>query len=121
MKSVLFVCGIMFSLGAWAYPTGKVQWGGEPEMDACGAFGYTMATTVMITRDAKGFISFDKVIPAGTPVTFCDYDSGFHGVLIHKEGIDCGGGSATVPDRRPYDGPCESGWIKETFLELVAG
>jgi len=119
--SVILVFAGLSSL-AHAFPTGPVNWGGEPDMDACGAVGYTMADTVMITVRDNGSVSFGNVVPAGTLVTFCDYDeSGYYGVLVHEEGLICGGGSATVPVEEPYPGPCRSGWIKEIFLELVAG
>lgn len=33
---------------------------------------------------------------------------------------DCGV-SSPVESRRPYDGPCQSGWVSSTFIQLVAG
>jgi len=116
ISSILFL-----STQAFAFPTSPVNWGGDPGMDACGGMGLTMAETVMITVNQNGGVSFDTVVPAGTRVSFCDYDSGYYGVLIHEEKSECGGGSATVPVAEPYSGPCKSGWIKEIFLELLAG
>ncbi|MCB9026613.1 MAG: hypothetical protein H6625_09875 [Bdellovibrionaceae bacterium] len=121
MRVFMGLIMLLFCSGAFAYPTSEVQWGGESDLDACGASGYTMAETVLITEDSNGLTSFKTIIPAGTLVTVCDDDSGYYGVLINEEGIDCGGGSAIVPVRKTYDGPCKSGWIKKVFLQLVAG
>ena len=113
---------LLLSVEALAIPTNPVNWGGDPGMDACGGMGLTMAESIMITVSQKGEVSFDTIVPAGTRVSFCDYDiSGYHGVLIHEDGAECGGGSAIVPVKEPYSGPCKSGWIKEAFLELLAG
>ncbi|NCN28357.1 hypothetical protein GW915_12380 [bacterium] len=121
MKKLPIFLFLLFSISAWSMPNRPVQWGGDPEFDACGGFGYVMGTTVMITTTSNGRTEIKRVIPAGTKVTFCDSDDDFHGVLIHQEGVDCGGGNANVPVRRSYDGPCESGWIMNNFLLMTAG
>lgn len=37
-----------------------------------------------------------------------------------EKGIDCGV-TAPVRSKRPYDGPCLSGWVENTFVAAVAG
>ena len=34
--------------------------------------------------------------------------------------VDCGV-SSPVESRRPYDGPCDSGWVTASFVRLIAG
>ncbi|MFK8138693.1 MAG: hypothetical protein AB8E15_10060 [Bdellovibrionales bacterium] len=121
MKLIASAMVVLFSGVLLAGPTIFVKWGGEVGMDACDGWGYTKAEATMASKDLETGLTSVSIIPAGTKVTFCDYNSGYHGVLIHEEKVSCGGGDINVPKRTSYDGPCKSGWIKEEFLEFIAG
>jgi hypothetical protein len=122
MKQNLILIAVLFStnLLAFDYPTREVTFGGEPDLDACGGFGYVLTNTILITKDENRGLSFDTIVKAGTPVSFCDPEGDYYGVVVEEEGKDCGTNSP-VPEKRNYDGPCKSGWIKKLFLLFVAG
>jgi hypothetical protein len=60
----------------------------------------------------------------GQSVSICQRSgNGWVGVVVHKRvrgAGDCGLSDAG-PRARPYGGPCESGWVKDEFLRLLAG
>ena len=117
LSAILILVSASF---AHALPERAVEWGGNPRMDACDGFGIVLVNTVLFQFDgSSGSMKHDSVIPAGKTVSYCDEDGEYTGVLIHERGVDCGGGSAGNSVRSPYTGPCQSGWIKSIFLELV--
>jgi hypothetical protein len=95
-------------------PDRAVQYGGDPDYDACGSSGLTLVTTIV----GKGY-KFEK-IEANTHVVSCDSEEGWTGIVWGSKGQDCGTGS-TVKDRKDYTGPCKSGWIKSEFYLMQAG
>lgn len=88
-------------------------------MDACGGSGITTATTVMYVADKAGHWKF-VVIPANTAVFFCDGQDEYYGVVIRDGKRDCKV-SSPIAKEGEYQGPCQSGWIKNAFLDLLAG
>lgn len=60
----------------------------------------------------------------GQGVSICQRSgAGWVGVVVHKRVRGTGDCrlSDAGPRARPYAGPCESGWVKEEFLRLLAG
>jgi hypothetical protein len=57
-------------------------------------------------------------------VTICQrLRSGWVGVLVPRESAqprDCRASDAG-PQAKAYAGPCDSGWVRDTFLRLLAG
>jgi len=102
-----------------ASPEENVQYGGDPDFDACGSYGVVLVTTVAVRYDKSNKMVFDK-IEAGTMVTACEYKGDYTGVVYGKPKQDCGTGGP-IKDRKEYKGPCKSGWIKSAFYELLAG
>ncbi|WP_374073614.1 hypothetical protein [Bdellovibrio bacteriovorus] len=104
-------------------PVGNVQVGGNEEEDACGSSGIALASTTLVQRSKSGDVQFNTV-PVNAMVYMCDYsgseDSAWIGVVYGKKNQDCGV-SSPIKDRQDYKGPCKSGWIKKSFIELVAG
>lgn len=96
-----------------------VKVGGDANFDACGGSGITTATTAMYVADGSGHWKF-VVVPANTRVFFCDSQDEYTGVVIHDKNSDCKV-SSPISREIEYTGPCQSGWIKNIFLELLAG
>jgi hypothetical protein len=62
-------------------------------------------------------------LPPGQTVSICQSPgNGWVGVVVHRRGrvSDCGLSDAGLR-AKPYAGPCDSGWVKEEFLRLLAG
>ena len=124
MKKLLIAMMMTFSTSALAIPTGPVMVGGEADLDACGGWGITTATTTLFTKNSEGYMDFG-IVAASTGVNFCDYhkdhDGEFYGIVYSVDGkTDCGV-SSPIKDRKAYDGKCKSGWVKKEFLLMIAG
>ena len=97
--------------------------------NACSAAGTTrnLAEGGSLPVRAAPFDAAEETgtIPAGTRFFVCtrSHDQRWMGVVVPESGqLDpaCGV-SAPVTARRPYDGPCRSGWVSSAFVKLVAG
>ena len=104
-------------------PSGNVQVGGSEEYDACGAVGVVLATTTLITFSKTGQIQFGSV-PLNSNVFMCDQsgegEEAYVGIVFGVKNQDCGLGSP-IKEKQDYKGKCKSGWIKKSFIELIAG
>ncbi len=64
-------------------------------------------------------------IPAGRRFFICtrSHDQRWFGVVYDDSGeLSAGCGvSSPVTSRRPYPGPCRSGWVPSAFVKLIAG
>ena len=64
-------------------------------------------------------------IPAGSRFFVCtrSHDQKWLGIVYDESGTlaETCGVSAPIAARRPYDGPCRSGWVASAFVRLVAG
>lgn len=99
-----------------------------PSFPACNASGTTRnlgATEALPVRSAP----FDTApqtgqVPGGTGFAVCarSHDQKWFGIVFADQGsaIDCAV-SAPATERRPYQGPCKSGWVSSAFVKLVAG
>lgn len=95
---------------------------------ACGAFGTTrnLAAGGTLPVRAAPFESAAEAgrIGAGARFFICtrSHDQRWMGVVYDESGAlseGCGV-YAPVTSRRPYQGPCRSGWISSAFVKLVA-
>ena len=100
-----------------------VMVGGAPELDACAATGVVSGLkpvqgNYLSVRAGPG-LAFKRVdkLNVGERVWLCDTKDGWIGIVY---GNDCGV-ATPLPLRRPYPGPCASGWVSERFIELEAG
>ncbi len=105
-----------------------VRVGGDgPDLDACGGYGEVTGLNPngdnFLAVRASPFVGayeLDRLEP-GQGVSMCDYEGGWVGIVYDKSGdADCGTGSP-VASERDYEGPCESGWVSEDFVTLLAG
>jgi hypothetical protein len=130
MKPVFFISivfailagGVLQSVGARMDPV-PVRVGGEPNLDACATTGIVTGLkptpgNYLAVRDGPG-PAFERIhkLQLGDRVWLCDSAKGWVGV-VHGE--DCGV-ATPIPVRKPYAGPCVSGWVSERFIALEAG
>ena len=103
-----------------------VMYGGAPGLDACGGLGRVRG----LQRGGDNFLSvragpgthhreIDR-LRNGRSVWFCDGSGDWIGIVYGAAGQECNVGSP-VARKMPYPGPCRSGWVHKTFVELMAG
>ncbi len=105
-----------------------VMVGGNAEADACGAVGEVRG----LREGGDGFLAVrtgpgaaypivDK-IGNGQLVYLCDAtaDGVWLAVVFSSDEDECGV-TSPLRSRQPYKGPCRSGWVKATWVEVVAG
>jgi hypothetical protein len=107
-------------------PQVPVMIGGEADLDACGAVGTvsglkpTPGNTLSVrSGPGREQTRIDGLAP-GTRVWLCDRRGPWLGVVYGPPRADCGV-STPRPVRQPYRGPCSSGWVHESYVELFAG
>lgn len=100
-----------------------------PNFDACTAVGTTRnleAGAGLPVRSAP----FDSAgetgtVAAGGRFYICtrSHDQKWFGIVFDQSGAlsPACGVSAPLTARRPYDGPCRSGWVATPFVKLIAG
>lgn len=106
----------------------QVMVGGDAESDACGAVGEVRG----LRSDGDGFLAVragpgatyrivDK-IGNGQLLYLCDAtaDGAWLAVVYASDDDDCGV-TSPLPSRQPYQGTCRKGWVKATWVEVVAG
>jgi hypothetical protein len=113
----------------WAEGAGRggaavpVLVGGEVELDACGSVGIVsglrggQGNFISVRRGpGRSFREVGRLRP-GDRVWMCDAREAWVGVVF---GRGCGV-AAPRAQRKPYNGPCASGWVAERYLRLEAG
>ena len=106
-----------------------VQVGGSVEWDACGSSGRVRG----LKADGDGFLAvragpgadyrmLDK-LGNGRLVYLCGSRGGWTAVVYAAPGADAGecGVSWAIAEVEIYRGPCRSGWVNTTWIEVVAG
>lgn len=103
---------------------------GGPAFAACATVGRVVnisatGETYLPVRAAP-FLEADEVsrLPDNARLLVCtrSIDQRWQGVVVppvEAPGTDCGV-SAPVASRRPYSGPCVSGWVASAFVRAVA-
>ncbi len=104
----------------------SVRIGGEADYDACGSTGEVRGLNAsgdnfLAVRSGPGskFAMIDK-IHTGDPVYICDQHGRWIGIVYTSGDRDCGV-SSPVARRQPYSGGCQSGWVHQKYIKLVAG
>jgi len=101
-----------------------VMVGGQVEFDACGsaaelAFLENEKVKIYSAPDERSNIR--DLISKKILVSVCDSSNGWFGIVYSTdENIRCGTGSP-IKIRQAYEGPCNSGWVKESNLGGWAG
>ena len=106
-----------------------VEVGGSEEWDACGSVGQVRG----LKADGDGFLAvragpgaayamLDK-LGNGRLVYLCGSRGGWTAVVYAPTGADASvcGVSSAIAKARVYRGPCKSGWVNTTWIEVVAG
>jgi len=104
-----------------------------PRMDACGGLGrVSRAGPNGLSLQAAPFADAKEVgrLAEGQRTWICarSLDQKWLGVVVPParapgepaEGVDCGV-ATPVERKRPYDGPCASGWVASAYVQLIAG
>jgi len=76
---------------------------------------------VMVFPGDSTELAYVDTLEHGFPVWICDGSEGWYGIVYSRDpDRDCG---ITSPEGepRPYLGPCDWGWVKEEWVEFVAG
>lgn len=101
--------------------------GGEPDLDACGALGEVSGLDpagdhFLSLRSGPGARYAELArLHTGQRLWLCEQRGAWLGVVFGQdEGTDCRVSSPS-PGRRPYRGPCRSGWVHERYVTLLAG
>ena len=121
---------IMISIAATAgnaQAQTPVQIGHEAGHDACGGYGVVKG----LNPNGDGFLAvrsgpgsrnamIDK-IHNGQKIWFCDQQGAWVGIVYSRNRqTDCQV-SSPVASRRPYSGPCRSGWVFRKYVRMLAG
>ena len=103
-----------------------VMVGGLADFDACGGLGEVRG----LNSRGDGFLAVragpDSQYPMidrlynGKQVFFCNNHGEWIGIVYGEPAQDCGV-SSPIPRRKPYKGPCKSGWAHRKWLFLIAG
>lgn len=124
--AMLAVC--LSSMSAWGQGVTPVLVGGETDLDASGSLGQVVGLdpagdNFLAVRSGPSSrqAELDRLGPKRL-VTVCDERGHWLGVVYAPEGsdADCCTGSPQVA-RKPYRGPCRSGWVHASHVEIVAG
>jgi len=101
-----------------------VMVGGDVEFDACESaaeltFFENEEVKIYSAPDEKSNIK--DLISKKILVSVCDSSDGWFGIVYSAdENVRCGTGSP-IKTRQAYEGPCKSGWVKESNLGGWAG
>lgn len=119
--TVTLCLGLALSSASWA---GKpVVVGGDEEMDACTAIAQLkegLSKTNFLDEPKEGAKSNGELRKNQT-VYVCQENGDWYGIVIPKsEQQECGV-SSPIKNQKDYLGPCKSGWIKSSELEITAG
>lgn len=129
----LFICVIAATLavsaacaGPPAMPSVPVTTGGEADADACAATGIVSGLrggpgSFLAVRGGPG-LRYDMLgrLEPGARVWICEARTGWLGIVYGPPDRDCDV-SSPAPERRPYAGPCASGWVSERYVRHEAG
>ena len=107
-------------------PHQDVMLGGNPTLDACSTYA-----RVAGLRDVAGNFLALRSHPStqgdmlaklsnNQELWVCDEQGDWHGVIILDTTQDCGN-SSPIAVRKPYTGPCKSGWVYGKFITPLAG
>ena len=98
---------------------------GGDDMDACASNGRVAGLNprgdnFLAVRSGPGtrHAQIDS-LHMGDAVFLCSGEGDWYGI-VYGGGRDCGVSSPVLP-RQVYRGPCKSGWVHRSFIEVTAG
>lgn len=98
--------------------------GGESDLDACSSIATVTGLdpagdNYLAVRTGPG-VSYAQIdrLSSSAIVHVCEERGNWRGI-VYPAG-DCGV-ATPIAARRPYNGPCKSGWIYKSFLSPLAG
>lgn len=96
-----------------------------PRLDACGAMGQAVRVGARgLAVRAAPFGEAQEVgrLAEGARAHVCtrSLDQKWLGVVVENAAADCGL-SEPADRKRPYDGPCLSGWVSSASIRLIGG
>ncbi|MFK3649075.1 hypothetical protein ACI2IY_11650 [Lysobacter enzymogenes] len=101
--------------------------GGDAVLDACGSLGRVHG----LKADGDGFLAvragpgaayaMTDRLEESSEVMMCGQRGEWVAVVYADSGLGRCGVSAPIAERRPYRGPCKSGWVHGKWIELMAG
>jgi hypothetical protein len=97
-----------------------VMVGGDENFDACSSLGTVTLPTKLHSapnNNSKVYL----IVETGTRFMMCDSaEGGWRGIVFGEESPYCGL-TSPIAVRQPYSGECNSGWIENKSIELLAG
>lgn len=107
----------------------SIHYGGDEILDACSSF----AQVDHLSKGPNGFLAVkdapninsgrtDKIFN-GQKLWICEEskDGKWVGVVYSSDEKQNCGVSSPVEKKKPYDGPCKSGWVSKKYVTLLAG
>ncbi len=105
-----------------------VMAGGEEDLDACGSSGRIAGLNprgdgFLSVRSGPGGKPYREIdrLHNGNAVIVCDEQGPWLAVVYGRSPDDDCGVGTPWPTRKPYAGPCRSGWVHSRYVRMVAG
>ena len=105
--------------------------GVDPELDKCPSTGRSSPTRPLVVRTAPNAAAAEAdTITRALNISICDTDdrenpqANWFAIVYPAGGDqqDCGLDAIPAsPGGAPYTGPCKSGWVRATDIEVIAG
>jgi hypothetical protein len=99
-----------------------------PRLDACGASGRITGLNprgdgFLSVRSGPGGKPYREIdrLHNGNAVIVCDEQGPWLAVVYGRSPDDDCGVGTPWPVRKPYAGPCRSGWVHSRYVRMVAG
>ncbi len=126
MKILILLFGFVFPAAAHGDSKVPVMVGGNEGLDACltlgAVVGHGDSKEVTIYSKPDKTSPVVKKLPSGTHVMICDSSGGdWLGVVFSGEPFPSCDLSSFNQPRQPYTGKCDSGWVKKSEIEFLAG
>lgn len=101
--------------------------GDGPDFDACGGLGRVVGLNprgdnflAVRVGPSTRFTKVDEVY-TDYALYLCETRGEWYGVVYHRSGKPADCGVSTPRRRQPYSGPCRSGWVHGSYVEVIAG
>lgn len=125
LSFLFFVClTIVSNAGEKKTP---VMYGVDENVDACSSFGMVgnlgKGVDEFLAVKAAPFLKakrIDKLLKNQT-VSICEEKTDWYGVVYTKNREQDCGVSTPIEKRKPYSGPCKSGWVYKKYIRIVGG
>lgn len=128
MRSTLLVFAFCFLLPNFSNGKTEVHYGGDENVDACSAFAEVARLSVgpdgfLAVKDDPNLkaVRVDKIYN-GQKLWICDSsaDGMWLGIVYSKDpALGCKVTHAEK-QKKPYRGPCKSGWVSARYVQVLA-